>query len=309
MSLCKCDASLGNTGQTTCLSTQGVTVGLLVQARFDSTGVQNFIDATSPTLLTQAFWDANVNNPDASKRMYPLMNLEEVTNTRAESKYQTTASDAKYFIKDGIRDFKASVMQTDAVFLGKLKSVRCTDFNVYLVSADGAITGNGKVDGKLYGIKINKSSFDAMSVFATDTTVASNVISFEFAQSERDEDLRMISAEELQSVDILGLRGLLDVNAKVSAITSTTFVLDLSFDYGTIVAKKPMVGLTTADVILYNVTDAISVTLTSVVADTLIQGRYLVTYPSQTSADVLRVGALKNSFDFNNLSKVSIIVP
>ncbi len=309
MSLCKCEASLGNTGLTPCLSTQGVTVGLLVQPRFDSTGVQNFIDATSPTILTQAFWDANINEADASKRMYPLMNLEEVTNTRAESKYQSTASDAKYFIREGIRDFKASIMLTDSVFLGKIKSLRCTDFNVYLVSADGAITGNGKVDGKLYGIKINKSSFDAMAVFATDTTVASNTISFEFAQSERDEDLRMISGEELQTVDVLGLRGLLDVNATFTTITATSFVMDLAFDYGSVVNKQPMVGVTTVNVTLYNVTDASSVTVTSVAPNTLVKGRYLVTFPSQTSADVLRATIVRNGFDFSSLSKQNIVIP
>jgi hypothetical protein len=309
MKPCKCELSLGNLGTTSCNSSKGVVVTLLMQPTFDSTGARNFIDTTAPALLTQAFWDANVNNPDATKRLYPLANLLEPSNVRGADEYQTFADKSKYKTSEGIREFKAFIPEVGSIFLGKLKQAGCTKFQVYLVGADGQIVGNGAIDGKLYGIKVNQKSFSAIEKDPTPTTIGGIDISFEFSRDEKDEDLRQITAEELQNVDVLGFDGLLDVNATFTAITATSFVMDLAFDYGSVVKKQPMVGVTTPDVTLYNVTDSASITVTSVAPDLLIKGRYLVTMPSQTSADVLRATIVRNGFDFSSVSNQTIIVP
>jgi hypothetical protein len=309
MSVCKCDVSLGNLGTTPCNAGDGVEVGMLMQPMFDITGARNFIDVTDVALLTQAFWDDKINDIDQTKRLYPLMDLLEPSNVRGADEYQTFANKAKYRTIAGIREFKAFIPEVDSVYLGKLKQAGCTKFQVYLIGSDGQIIGNGAVDGKLYGIKVNNKSFSPVKKNATNTTIQGVDVSFEFATDEKDEDLRQITAEELQGVDVLGFSGLLDVNATFTAITATSFVMDLSFDYGSVVKKQPMVGVTTPDVTLYNVTDASSVSSVVVTPNLLVKGNYLVTFPSQTSADVLRATIVRNGFDFSSVSKQTIVIP
>ena len=100
------------------------------------------------------------------------------------------------------------------------------------------------------------------------------------------------------------MRGILDVNAVYSSISTTGFVMATTSDYGDV--KTPLVvkGLLLADFSLYNNTAAASVVITSVTESP--DGTYTFVIPAQTSADVMTLTISADGFE---LQDTTITIP
>ena len=305
MALCKCDnLGLGNTGLPNCQPLMGVDTLPILVPTYDSTGVKNTVP--SGTVVDQAYIDAQINHADASKRWYPLVKIENATSERADAITETSAGGTNARIKSGIRTESFEIWKQSPTLISKLEEAQCTDFSIFVVDSEGSLVGMClDASGDLFPVRIDKNTLDVKYVKATDTTVAKLVLSYQWLEVEKDSNLSMIASDEITG-DLLSAKGLLDINVVYSAQSLTGFVATLSTEYGSKSNKVKDSGLLLADFSLFNVTQASSVTITSV---TEVSGVYTFVIPAQTSADVLTLTPTKAGRDYTNVVATDIVIP
>ncbi len=304
---CKCgDVSLGNTGLPGCRPIANVASKIFYFQTFADDGSRNGIDTT--VTLNQTYLDGKINEADGSKRFYPLPLMENVTNVRSESAFEEAPSGTKAFIKEGTKSFFGEMWKQSPAFVGQLKSARCTDISVLIIDTDNNIIGSIDDAGTtLYGIKVDKNSWEPLLVESTDTTIQKVSLGFNFAQSAKDEDLRMITEDEY-TADFSAANGLLDISVTYTNITTTTFTATLSTIYGSVITPVKDSGLLVGDFALAELTPtpgAIVITSVTESAD----GVYDFIIPAATSGDVLELTPSKNGRDYTNVIAATIAIP
>lgn len=304
---CTCDVGLGNTGLPNCAPITGVPKKFILTQTFDESGTKNFIDLS--TTLDAAYLTTAL-NAASDVRLYPLPDFENVVSDRAESTFDEAPSGRKVFVKEGVRTLTGEIWGREALpqIIGQIKASRCVDISAYMVDGDGNIVGTGDATdpNKLYPIKLDAQSIDAILMFSTDATKQKINISVSWDESVKDEDLYMAEDGTDFTFNALEAEGLLDIYAEYSTISTTGFVAELFNKYR---LKKAGVntGLVIGDFALYNNTSASSVTITSVTE--LPDGTYTFVIPAQTSADVLVLTPTKNGFDYTNVIAATITIP
>lgn len=311
MEACDCNASLANTG-VDCTPIIEIADKLIAVPLKDSTGARNSIDLTAT--INQAYWDAKVADSDPTQRWYPLPSMKNATDERAESIKETFEDNSTAYIQQGVRTFNAVIVDDGTQILhGKLETFRCQDFGFYIVDINGNLIGslgNGQDDCEptyLYPIAVDRGSFDPRFVKKTNTTAQKVMLSFNWKQIEQDKNLRMITASEA-GADLSQLTGLRDVCAVFSGIDNTEFTVDLRVTgFGTLLNPVRVEGLVITDFALYNATDAATVTISTVTETS--DGVYLITFPSQTNADILNLTPTLSGYDFTAVIAEDIQMP
>lgn len=303
--VCNCNATLNNTGTPTCEPLMSVMKKIIIVPLFDDAGVENYIDLT--TTLNQAYFTARLNDSDPSQRWYPTPEIKNITSEKADSVFEEMEDASKFFIRQGIRSFAGLMPKQSPAFLGKLEGFRCRQIGVYIIDKDGNLIGSFTETGKLFPIRVDESSWNPTLVFGTDTTVQKIALGFDFHVDENDSDLRMITATDISPVNLNSISGLLDVNAAYSAPSTTSFVAELTLDYGSIINPLVVKGWVAGDFSLYNVTDSLAVTILTVTESP--SGTYTFTFAAQTSGDSLRLSATKSGYDTSTLDDTLIVVP
>jgi hypothetical protein len=175
-----------------------------------------------------------------------------------------------------------------------------------LVDVKGQLIGmyRGDDETKLYPIDISQDSWDAKPMPATDSTVSKGMITFDWAFNDvaNQDKLRILNGS-IVTADFLNVIGLIDVSVKVGAITSTSVTFTAMIENGS-TSKIPLQGLTLTDILL-NEPPAI-LQLATAIAPTSTVGQYIITMPSQTTADTLKLSISKNGFDFGTSKTVVI---
>ncbi|HEX4888578.1 MAG TPA: hypothetical protein VFV37_11075 [Luteibaculaceae bacterium] len=307
MSCTGCDFSLSNTGLPNCAPIMGVTYGYILTPLKADDGTLNRIATNTP--FNNAALEALLYAADPSKRGYPIMDLKQVEDVRAESERQTFDDGSSIKLRDGIRTVTAAAVSVDAYFFKKLTSFGCSNnLGAYVVTIDGQLIGDASVDGFLAPIPIQRNTWDPIFVKATNATVSQVTVRFEWAIRFKDENLGMLSGSDIaDDVDLLAANGLLSIFGVASAISTTGFTMKITSDYGS-VNGTPVKGFTLASFVLFNVTDNLPVTISTVVDN---DGTYVFTFPAQTLGDTLRL-SLANTvkgFDDENLENVAILIP
>jgi hypothetical protein len=209
--------------------------------------------------LNQAYFDALFQNADASKRWYPIGELESVVQERAEAIIQTYDSGTIKKIQDAQKNFTSVVPEVEYAFFGKVKQMECLRIGIYIVDIDSQLKGQLSADGlNLLPMEVANGSWDARYSEATDTKVAEMILNFQFAKSVKDEDLRLITPDEMDNVDLLQSSGLLDVNGVFTSPTTTSVTAALSLDYSSPITPIVAQDLVFGDFIVRN-----TVTLTT----------------------------------------------
>jgi len=279
---------------------------MFISSTFDSNGDKNFIDTTAT--LDATFFDDMLNagrsgatNTDDKQRIYPIGAFKNVEDVRGDDITESFNDASTAFIQEGTRTFNGIIVDRPSpTLLGKMKSWRCSQISAYIIDIDGNIYGNGAESGKLFPFRLNSESWSPKFMKTADTTVAKLQLDFSYSKDEADEDIKMILAEET-TPDVRDLEGLIDVNAAAATSISTTgFVTELSFDYGSAVTAQTFKGAVLADFDLYNETSTSAVVITSVTESP--DGTYTFVIPAQTSADVLTLNLQKDGFDMEALS-------
>ena len=300
---CTCNTAGGNTGVPFCSPLQGVMHSLIIVPKYANDGTLNAIDLANDT-LDQAYFTGKINEANEKDRWYPLPFMENVENTRAEALNETANSGNIYRIKQGVRTLTGAFFKQPAQYLARLEKWLCIDFGVYEIDSNGALAGTLSADGtKLYPRYVLNGSLDPNYMYATDTTVGKNTISFQYDENVMDSEIGLILPTSMDNADLLNLNGLFDVDYTVSNITTTGFNEAVTLLYGDVLNKIKVEGLTDADFTLFNVTTSSAVIITSVTEVTA--GNYAFVIPSQASADVLNLTLNKEGYA-NSVDVVTI---
>lgn len=294
MAVCKCEVGLGNTGLPNCIPIAGVTKKIILVNYYDNDGVINSVDCSDT--FNEAYFSAKTNDADTSKRWYPLPEIKNVEDVKAESLFESFNDGSNLFIQEGTRTFNGVMPKQSPQFLGQLKSARCVAIGVYIIDKDGNLIGNGKTDGKLYPILVDNNTWNPVLMKGTDTTVQKIMLTFEYSRLERDEDLRMITSDEF-TFDLLNLQGVKDVNfvgmTADAGTDSATFTAETI--YGSQCAKVKVQGLDVAD---FSMTvNGAPATITTV-DETAGAGIYTLTTSTDiVASDVVVVDIVKDNFE------------
>lgn len=290
---CTCGDVHGNTGTPNCSQLIKKALGLGVMSVVANGGTVNRIDLTdlpSYSLFTE------LKNPDRTKRIYPIMDLRNVTHPDEAEQYATDSAGGKIEVRDVVYRFACEKWEVSPVYVQKLKNGKCNRNATWIFNADGVVGLRRGTD--LFPIEIK--AYAPKYSHATDADPSKLMLSFDYAQNTNIGELWLITWAEL-GITLNDVVGLLDVNftvvdAPADGGTNTTVGYSLTTDYGSgNPTTQNIDGLTASDFICINVTTGLPITFVSVVetADT----KYVFTLPSQTTADVVKI-SLNNSTNF-----------
>jgi len=308
---CKCGSGMSNTGAD-CSPIAKVTKLPIWVPKYASDGTRNSIDLLND-VLNQTYFDNKINAADPADRWYPFPQLENVEDNRGENLIETFASGSTAFVQEGSRQFKGWIVEGANILKGKIEAARCVEGGFFLIDLNGNLIGNLPGDGFLYPIQIDKSSLSAMLVKSTDTTVQKIELKFNFNVAEKDENLNMITCDSLSPVELLNLRGLLDVESTYTDISTTDFTVKLTTGYGDALNPVTVKGLIITDFSLFNVTQNSSIgILSSVESGAPNKRTYLITFAvvdQPSSADEVRLTTVKAGYDFTDVIANLITIP
>lgn len=304
MNNCECGAGILNMGSPACSETLGVARRPVFVNLYANDGTKNRI--TLASAFGSAEYTALVNQADKSKRWYPGPKIDTVDMPKAEPNYVTLESDEKRFVSEGLRSFKAIVAGGSAKMMGQLNGIRCVEeVGMYVLDLQGGLSGEVSADGLyLEPYRIMTGGFNAMLELAKNKTEQNINIAFDFSRENNEANWATLNSTDLGFTTILDIDGLLDVIATVSNESTTGFKVKLELIYGRAKTKIAVTGLLITDFKSFstavaekvrNVTDSADIAITSVTETP--NGTYEFVYAAQTSADVIKVDLIKNSYE------------
>lgn len=311
-----CNVGAKNTGQA-CVPIIRVQKKLVAVQTYDSTGVLNELDLTAGP-FNKTFFDTLTNHPDPSKRWYPLPEMKNISDVRADSYFKEFDDGSKIFINQGIRSFMGLIVASDAPpqMVDKIIGFRGIGMSIYAIDKEGNLIGKeGSSSTKFAPIELESDTIDALFVKTIDQDIQQIKVSFDVNINESDSKIRIIQSSEL-AYNLSQLRGMIDVTSVITGISTTGFTAKLITDGGTMINPVLHRGLTSADFVssttgviskLRNVTDGSDVTITSVVESPA--GVYTFAFVAQTSGDVLVLKPVKIGFDETEVIANTILIP
>lgn len=293
MEFCACEGSLLNTGtpEKQRIAASGVKF-IAVRMKADD-GSLNQILASD--VIDDAYLLARLNDEDESKRWYPIGEFRNQEDVRADPTTETLTSGENILTQQGLRTYNGWLINYAPLYIKALKSFKCFNFGVFIIDNCGALNGSVSKDGTaLRPVRVNNNNWNPTYIKQTPTVSAKVQLAFEFSQLEVDEDLRVISEDEI-TADLLEAEGLLPIKATISAEATTGFVAALTVDYDlfTTASQEVVPAWVLADFALLNKTTNLPIVITSVTESPL--GTYTFVIPAQSAADVLELTNLKTS--------------
>lgn len=305
MSVCSCDYSLQNTGLPNCNYVIKYAKDAILVPMRDAAGAANKI--ANNAVINDAYIIAKLNDTDPSQRWYLLKDIKNANmGTPAEPVYQTFDDGSKVKIQNGVTSASFIFAASSPTFLGKLESFECENMGILFVDKGGKIVGISDGTGDMYPIEIAKNSLTSVPTYGTPTGTYFITTSFDWDLAV--EHSTVATYGNTVNWNSSTITSLLDVEGSIyAAVTTTGMTLDLFTQYGDLDAPIEVEGLLLADFTLYNVTDSASITITSVTESTTVPGRYVFVFPTQTSADVLRLSGQKNGYDLTPLEDLGLV--
>lgn len=314
MKTCVCSATLNNSGTPDCQPLMSFAEMIIAVPKYGSTGALNFIDLTDT--LDADYFNDKINAEDPRDRWYPLPRVKNAASTKADSEFQTFDDASKIKVRDGLRSWTMIIPKQTPQFLGKIETFACSEFGIYVVDKTKNLIGSLKAEGELYPIVVDENSWNPVLAFATSATVQLINLGFDFDSTEQDSDLQMITANELNPINLLTLKGLIDVTSVITNISTTGFKAKLNTAFGSALTPIVVKGLVSADFIssvtstaskIRNQNDSADVAITSVTENP--DGTYTFVFAAQGSGEVLILKPSKDGFDFSAVEAATITIP
>lgn len=299
MDVCSCDVVLGNTGEGRCRKAYLVTKYLLIAALITSAGTDKNYDVSAGE-PTKATITADINAVDPRDRIFPIGELEDINDERADSIFQEFESGKSFFVRKGFRNFVAFWPGVEPLMQGKIDKAKCQDVGAFLVDAGGNFIFSARqsdgIVNTAFPIKIASGTFDAKFVWAGEQTVQGLMIKFQWDQSEADSYIRQVGASDLDWGPT-DLRGLIDVTSVNTAPANSTEVeITFTDDYGDAVT-----GLVAGDFAIANITTPGPVAIDTVTETS--DGVYTIDYTSAAVAvaQELELTVTKVGYDWSRV--------
>jgi len=200
-------ATLTNTKGNNCPTAMDIAKRLIFVPELDASGAKNELLIASE--ITKSALQAKFDAVDSKDRYYPISALENVEDLRAEPTYFEFNSGIKSKTKEGTRTFTGFIPFQGAEYLAKLEKWECANFGIYIIDKAGNFIYS-KEGAKAQPIMIAKDSFSAEYIKKTETEPAMIKIMFDFREGQKDSDLRLEEAKDLDfdglsEVDVYGL--------------------------------------------------------------------------------------------------------
>lgn len=297
-----CTPTLNDLGTPSCPSVMDVTKLFVIVPELDDSGAKNVLTLANAKLL--ANWVAKFDAAATKDRFYPTLPFENVTEERGDPEVETFSSGRIAKLRNGQRSFEGFMIDGDTIYLGKLEDWDKTKMGVYIIDKAGNIIYK-KCDGStdLNPIMIDEQSFNTKLVKKGDDAIEKIQVNFNFRQTEKDSELRILLLADLDFDPLTDFFALLDVESTHSAITTTTFTTTLVDGYGNAVEN-----LVLGDFALAELTPTpATITISSVTESAA--GVYDFVIPAESSADVLELTPTKSGYDFVAVVADTITIP
>lgn len=293
MEFCACQGTLSNTGtpEKQRIAASGVKF-IAVRMKADD---GSFNQILASDTIDEAYLQARINDEDESRRWYPIGEFRNQEDVRADAVTETLTSGENILTQQGLRTYTGWLINYAPLYIKALKSFKCFNFGVFIINDCGGLEGSITKDGTaLRPVRVNNNNWNPTYVKQTPTVSAKVQLAFEFSQLEVDEDLRVISEDEI-TADLLEAEGLLPLAAAISNEALTGFDAALTVDYDIFVnsSKEVVPGWVITDFALLNKTNNTSIAITSVTESP--EGTYTFVIPAQTSQDVLELTNVKTT--------------
>jgi hypothetical protein len=199
-------ATLTNTRGNNCPTAMDIAKRLIFVPELGSAGAKNQLAIAD---IDKATLQAKFDQANDQDRYYPISALENVEDLRAEPTYFEFNSGVKSKTKEGTRTFTGFIPFQGAEYLAKLEKWECANFGIYIIDKAGNFIYS-KDGANAQPILIAKDSFSAEYIKKTETEPAMIKIMFDFREGEKDSDLRLVEAKDLDfdglsEVDVYGL--------------------------------------------------------------------------------------------------------
>jgi len=295
MDVCNCSGnSMGNTGSASGLKKWGKSIGFIMVPTFADDGTENRILCSDT--FDEAYLTARLNDKDKSKRWYPVMNVKELDQPKADPVTQTLGDGTVLFVEEGVRTATMQIYKdATTVLLGALKQAGCSSFSVYKVDNCGQIQGEGITDGYVNPLVLADDTFNAFMNFATDTTQQSITLNWQYDKLVLDERLVYVPKSEIEP-DLTKINGLVDLIGTTSNPATTGADIQILAKDNTCGAELPFKAAVQDDFVdnvytpatVYNKTQDSSIAVTVDVSDA-VNGNYVIAHAAQAPNDVIEV--------------------
>lgn len=306
---------------------------LAIASNTSMTATTTAIASTSTSAYNQftniAYWNALVNHPDPTRRIFPVPFMKNADNTRADSIMESFDDNTEQITLQGVRKFSGIIPKANASpqLQGKLLQMQNTDLGMYWVDYTNNVIGSDTGDGFFYPIRIDQNSW--MPIFNPGTAKKGMKIDLKFNihENEIDSTMNAIAASNFNTVQMGNLNGLKDVNYTYSNLSHSANDLTMLFQtiYGDAITPTAVHGLAVSNFVSSvtgaagNIactagTDAGSdLAIKSVTEQKDIYGKpngtFVVVFTSTPSAtDVLAINVVANGYDWSavNVSTVTL---
>jgi hypothetical protein len=282
---CEC-TNTGNLGLPQEYCKNGVIIGFSLQNRYNSTGAANVIDLNVSAITTA--WSAKITATDKKIRVNPLMGLRQYAEQNADAVYVSDNQAIDEFVRDGDRKFTIEKWNVPSLLSKKINAWRCIEKVIYFYTEKGIL---GLRNGNNFtGIPL--SVLHAKDEKETGDQPSKCMINGQLAREVEAGDFWFVPYEDFNTTKAAQV-GFADVNITVSTAavdggTNTSVGLKMRSNFGNgLVYTTDVLGLVLADLVIYNVTTATAITGVSLTENEGVA--YTLTFPSQTTADVIRI--------------------
>lgn len=224
-------ATLTNTRGNNCPTAMDIAKRLIFVPELDASGAKNQLAVAD---INKATLQAKFDQDNDQNRYYPISALENVEDLRAEPTYFEFNSGVKSKTKEGTRTFTGFIPFQGAEYLAKLEKWECANFGIYIIDKAGNFIYS-KDGANAQPILIAKDSFSAEYIKKTETEPAMIKIMFDFREGEKDSDLRLVEAKDLDfdGLSEVDIYGLFDASiASVAGGTGESVLTITEADYG-----------------------------------------------------------------------------
>lgn len=303
---CKCDIPIYGLGAARCTIDFNIIRGVVfvdVSKGLDNT---YFYPNGMPRLLQMIQSGVAVVSPK----------LFDVTANKEASTKQTFGDGTSYFVREGIRTFTGTLAKPIPYQIGALNRLRCRKIAVYLLDNNNNILGYVKnttftapsLTNKLLPIPIQNETIDAILQFATDTTVRTGTIEFQFDNLISDNQLRiaetftspitLTNADLISNPPISVFEG--QTNLPIYNTATSQFTVDLGFHNGSFLTFEPLSSSDfapsgTIEFIVNNVSSVGSYSVASISGNQVVLN---ITGVAVAPGDVVRLHRIQLSYPF-----------
>jgi len=290
---CNCDTGLNNLHEANCVTNPDILRKFIFVEYFKADGTVNGLDLSTP--VTEAVIDALLAQSDKTLRWYLTDKFKNFTTDRADPNFESVDNE-NLFVSQGTRTVSGNFYNTSPALSKKLNGNRCVELGHFMVDSANGLTGELTRNLFLDPVQINKETFWAKAIFATESNVFNVQFTFEWDRLACDGNLRTLPFSD-HGTNLLAKIGLIDVFARNGVANSAT---EIQTDFYTVdgtATGDAFTGLLIGDFTVFNVTTGLAVVPTLLVESP--DGTYVLTIPAQTAADVLTVTATQSNFDFS----------